>query len=380
MRRMLSWLPLALILAQSLPSGTIVDDVKCAADQTQSYALYLPSQYTPDRQWNLLIAFHPGARGRAMVEKYQAAAERYGYIIAASNNSRNGPWSVSAAAVKAMTVDLSQRFSINPQRVYATGMSGGARVAMELALANTSVAGVIASSAGFPDSQARASVKFAVFATAGTDDFNYLEMRLLDRKLKSPHRLVIFDGGHTLPPDSVAMDAIEWMELQAMKTGSRQRSDELIDRLLERRRAAIASASSPVETVHLLDDFVADFTGLRDTSAENQRLKDLSQQGDVKKALSRERASDDGEMHMLLEIFELEAGLNDRDRHNDVMMSLRDRLSKLAKKASAPEESPERSQARRVLRSVTAGASGRVQDREYTQLLNEFGMRGRGGV
>jgi hypothetical protein len=85
-------------------------------------------------------------------------------------------------------------------------------------------------------------------------------------------------------------------------------------------------------------------------------------------------------MHMLLEIFELEAGLNDRDRHNDVMMSLRDRLSKLAKKASAAEESPERSQARRVLRSVTAGASGRVQDREYTQLLNEFGMRGRGGV
>jgi len=380
MRRMLSWFPLALILAQALPSGTIVDDVKCAADQTQSYALYLPSQYTPDRQWNLLIAFHPGARGRAMVEKYQAAAERYGYIVAASNNSRNGPWSVSAAAVKAMTVDLSQRFSINPQRVYATGMSGGARVAMELALANTSVAGVIASSAGFPDSQARASVKFAVFATAGTDDFNYLEMRLLDRKLKSPHRLVIFDGGHTLPPDTVAMDAIEWMELQAMKTGSRQRNDELIDRLLKRRRAAIASASSPVETVHLLDDFVADFTGLRDTSAESQRLKDLSQQGDVRKALSRERASDDGEMHMLLEIFELEAGLNDRDRHNDVMMSLRDRLSKLAKKASAAEESPERSQARRVLRSVTAGASGRVQDREYTQLLNEFGMRGRGGV
>ena len=191
---------------------------------------------------------------------------------------------------------------------------------------------------------------------------------------------MIFDGGHTLPPDTVAMDAIEWMELQAMKTGSRQRNDELIDRLLERRRAVIASASSPVETVHLLDDFVADFTGLRDTSAESQRLKDLSQQGDVRKALSRERASDDGEMHMLLEIFELEAGLNDRDRHNDVMMSLRDRLSKLAKKASAPEESPERSQARRVLRSVTAGASGRVQDREYTQLLNEFGIRGRGGV
>jgi len=376
---MLSWFPVVLLLAQALPTGTIVDDLKCAADPTQSYALYLPSQYTPDRQWNLLIAFHPAARGRAMVEKYQAAAERYGYIVAASNNSRNGPWNVSVAAVKAMTVDLSQRFSINPQRVYATGMSGGARVAMELALANTTVAGVIASSAGFPDSQARTSVKFAVFATAGTDDFNYLEMRLLDRKLKTPHRLVIFDGGHTLPPDEVAMDAIEWMELQAMKAGSRPRSDELIDRLLERRRALVASAASPVETVHQLDDLVADFTGLRDTSAESQRLKDLSQQSDVKKALARERSSDDGELRMLAEIYELEAGLNDRDRHNEVLVSLRDRLSRLAKKAAAAEESPERSQARRVLRAITSGASGRVQDREYTQLLNELGMRGRGG-
>jgi len=376
---MLSWFPVVLLLAQALPTGTIVDDLKCAADPTQSYALYLPSQYTPDRQWNLLIAFHPAARGRAMVEKYRAAAERYGYIVAASNNSRNGPWNVSVAAVKAMTVDLSQRFSINPQRVYATGMSGGARVAMELALANTTVAGVIASSAGFPDSQPRTSVKFAVFATAGTDDFNYLEMRLLDRKLKTPHRLVIFDGGHTLPPDDVAMDAIEWMELQAMKAGSRPRSDELIDRLLERRRALVASAASPVETVHQLDDLVADFTGLRDTSAESQRLKDLSQQSDVKKALARERSSDDGEMRMLADIYELEAGLNDRDRHNEVLVSLRDRLSRLAKKAAAAEESPERSQARRVLRAITSGASGRVQDREYTQLLNELGMRGRGG-
>ena len=31
--------------------------------------------YSPDRAWSLLVAFHPAARGRAMVEKYQAAAE-----------------------------------------------------------------------------------------------------------------------------------------------------------------------------------------------------------------------------------------------------------------------------------------------------------------
>src|SRR6185436_11323693 len=110
---------------QDIPRGTIVADVRCAADATQSYALYLPSTYTPTRQWNVLLAFHPGARGRAMVEKYAAAAEQYGYVVAGSNTSRNGPWAVSAAAVQAMWGDVSQRFSIDPQRVYLTGLSGG---------------------------------------------------------------------------------------------------------------------------------------------------------------------------------------------------------------------------------------------------------------
>ena len=84
---------------QDLPRGRIVDDVRCAADSAQGYALYLPSGYSPDREWSLLIAFHPGANGRAMVEKYRAAAEQYGYIVAGSNTSRNGPATVSAASL-----------------------------------------------------------------------------------------------------------------------------------------------------------------------------------------------------------------------------------------------------------------------------------------
>jgi poly(3-hydroxybutyrate) depolymerase len=112
--------------AQELQRGVIIDEVKCAADPAQSYAIYLPSTYSRDRQWPVLMAFHPAARGRAMVEKYQAAAEQYGYIVAGSNNSRNGPWSVSTAAAQAMWSDLIRRVSIDSQRLYLTGMSGGA--------------------------------------------------------------------------------------------------------------------------------------------------------------------------------------------------------------------------------------------------------------
>lgn len=363
--------------AQDLPRGTIVDEVKCAADPTQSYALYLPSTYSPGRGWNLLLAFHPGARGRLMVEKYQAAAEQYGYIVAGSNTSRNGPWSVSMTAVQAVSADLGRRFSIDAERLYLTGLSGGARVAMQVALGKNNIAGVIASSAGFPDSQPRASVPFPIFGTAGTDDFNYSEMRLLDRRLTSPHHLAVFDGGHTLPPDAVALEALEWMELQGMKSGRRPRDESLVDRLFEKRQRQIGLSTSPAATVHLLDALVADFKGLHDVSAEAARAKDLSKQPDVKKALARERADDDAEARAVADVFDLEASLSDQSRRDAALIRLRDRLSAWERTANAADESPERSRARRQLRAITSGATERVRDPAYRALLEQYGVRGR---
>ena len=359
--------------AQQEPGrGVIVDDVKCATDGSQSYALYLPSNYSRDRGWSLLMAFHPAARGRAMVEKYQAAAERYGYIVAGSNTSRNGSFAASAAAVKAMSTDLGQRFAIDASRVYLTGMSGGARVALMVALGSKGIAGVIASSAGYPDSKPRASVPFPIYGTAGTEDFNYLEMRLLDRRLTSPHRLAIFDGGHTLPPDEIALDAIEWMELQAMKSSLRPKDDALVARWFEKRQQRIASADGAAAAVPLLEALVDDFKGLRDVAAETSRVKELSSQPDVKKAIARQRSADDAESRMLTDIFELEAGLTDESRRALNLGRLRDQLLRYKRVAESETDSPERSQARRLLRSVTFGASERVEDPQYLRLLQEI--------
>jgi hypothetical protein len=366
-----------LLAAQDLPRGAVIDPVHCLDDPSQTYALYLPTTYSAEQPAAVLMGFHAGGRGRAIVETYQAAAEQYGYIVAASNNSRNGPWAVSAAAVKAMSGDVAKRFVIDAGRVYLTGLSGGARVALQVALGSTSIAGVIASSAGFPDSEPRPSVPFALFATTGTSDFNYIEMHQLDRKLTSPHRLAVFDGGHTLPPADVAVEAIEWLELQAMKSDRRPRDQALIDRLFAKREQKIAAAQTPVGTLHVLEGLTADFLGLHDTTAQSSRLAELSRQPDVKKALARERSDLDAEARLLTQIFELEAGLRDSEQRQTAMGRLRDRLSRLAKDAAAEQESPQRNQARRMLRAITAGATERVQDPDYRKLLAELAPRGR---
>ena len=61
-----------------LPRGEIIAHVACAKDATQSYALYLPSNYTSDRSWPVIYAFDPGGRGQNPVDRYRAAAEKYG--------------------------------------------------------------------------------------------------------------------------------------------------------------------------------------------------------------------------------------------------------------------------------------------------------------
>jgi len=359
--------------AQALAAGTVLAEVRCAADATESYALYVPSSYSANRQWSLLMAFHPAARGRDMVEKYRAAAEQYGYIVAGSNTSRNGPWAVSTKAVQAMALDLGQRFAIDSRRVYLTGMSGGARVALQVALGTKAIAGVIASSGGFADSQPRNKVPFAIFSTAGTEDFNYLEMRALDRRLTSPHRLGVFEGGHTLPPDTLAFEAIEWLELQAMTAGIRPRDEAVLDRLLEKRRKQIDGDGAPsAAALHQLEALIADFKGLRDVSAEESRVTALSKIKDVKDAVSRERGVEEREQRMLEEFFEIEQRLQTPDLRIESLSRLRERLERWARAAAETAASPERDQARRLLSAANAGASTRTNDTEYLALLQRY--------
>ena len=114
----------------------------CQQDASQSYALYLPSYFNLLRRWPVILAFDGAGGGREGVERYRAAAEKYGYVVAGSINSRNGPWNVGLDAAAAMTEDIKRRFPIDLKRMYTAGMSGGARVAIMVAQNSPEIAGV----------------------------------------------------------------------------------------------------------------------------------------------------------------------------------------------------------------------------------------------
>ena len=137
------------VTAPELQTGVVISKVVCAGHAEQSYSLYLPSAYTSGRRWPIVFVFDPLARGDLPVRLMKDAAERYGFIVAGSNNSRNGSWKVQIEAAQAMSADAQGRLSVDTRRVYFAGLSGGARFAAALAQRCGCAAGVILNSAGF---------------------------------------------------------------------------------------------------------------------------------------------------------------------------------------------------------------------------------------
>jgi len=354
-----------LLCGQTLPLGKIIDDVECKDDASQHYTLYLPSHFTPLRRWSVILAFDAGGRGRRAVERYQAAAEKYGYIIAGSNNSRNGPWEISLNAAKAMTADVDQRFPVDSKRIYTAGMSGGVRVAMKLAPDSNMIAGVFASSAGFPE-EFRDSVRFPIFGSAGTDDFNHQEMHVLDRDLKSPHRVEVFEGGHTWLPVELATDGVEWMELQAMRSGLRDRDAKLVGEIFAKRAARAEVQSSSLAKMRELKSIAADFQGLKDIGKFTERAGALERQPDVKEALRAERLEEERELQATAEVYRL------LDRMNyDGFPKLKERVTKLLEQSKSAGDSSDRRIARRVLTGLSA-SSRSIRNPEFQELLNQI--------
>jgi predicted esterase len=335
--------------AAELPKGRVLEKVACASDATQTYALYIPSTFEATRKWPVVFCFDPGARGVVPVERFMAAAEKYGYIIAGSNNSRNGPWEANATAINAMVKDVDHYLPLDQQRVYVAGLSGGARVACQVALSGVAK-GVIACSAAFMGSETPDRLKFVFFGTAGVTDFNYLELRRVDRELeerRAAHRVVIHSGGHEWLSAELAADALAWLDLQAVRSGTKPKDPAWIEAQFAARRDAVPAQPLP-ERQRALRSLAADFKGLTAVGDVEKEIATLAAARELRDAVKAER---------MVERHEEQLG-------EELAASIRDGFSSGVKKTaadlrakSAAKDTPDGQMAFRVLQGAYSSCS-----------------------
>jgi hypothetical protein len=213
----------SLLFPQVSAKGQVTDTVRCRDAAGQSYSLYLPGQYDSKKSWPVILIFDPSARGRTGVSIFIEAGRKYEFILACSNNSRNGPLGDNLTAADAMLRDVGERFTIDQRRIYAAGFSGGSRFAMAFAVKEMRISGVIGCGAGLPNDRnylPSGNSCFLYYGTAGTCDMNYLEMYDLPGFFSNQTRVIsylrIFSGGHQWPGPDLITEAVEWIILQTM--------------------------------------------------------------------------------------------------------------------------------------------------------------------
>jgi predicted esterase len=360
---------LALAAAIGTPGpGEVVERVACRESPEQSYALYLPSAYTAARPWPVLYLLD--ARGRALlpIERFRAAAEELGWILASSYNSRSDTKDdPNSPAMRAMWKDTHATLALDERRVYVSGFSGGARAAAGMALAlPKAFAGVIGCGAGFPDDTApvRQAPPFLYFGAAGDRDFNYYEMRALDEKLravKAPHRIVFFDGAHDWPPAPVVRQALVWMELAAMRVGARPKDKASIasfyGEALSAARAAEA-AGRAVDAAQLYAGAEEDFRGLADTAEAAAAAARLSESSEVRRALRQARSRDERDRAMLSRLAGiLRRAAGEPDIPAPGLVAAQLGVPTLRKKAQTDASPEERLSAERILANLRVQTS-----------------------
>ena len=113
---------------------------------------------------------------------------------------------------------------------------------------------------------------FVLFGGAGRDDFTLPEMRQLAADLDGasiPNRLEIWEGGHEWAPPELCALSLEWMELSAMRAGTRAKDDALVERWVTRdvdRARQREGVGAVVEAAEAFASLAEDFRGLRDTA------------------------------------------------------------------------------------------------------------------
>jgi len=223
-------------MLKPLKQGIVIDSVFCADDSSQIYAVYLPTKYDTLKKWPIIYFFDPHGVGNLPILLYKDLAEKYGFILAGTYNSKNGmQWENSEMAARAFIKDTRLRFSLDNSRLYSCGFSGGAMVASMVAISDGGIAGVITCGGSMP-SDHPLKQPFSYISFVGDKDFHYVSVKQLDKALDSSplaHQLIVFNGKHQWPPASSLEKGFQWLDVDAMRMKTMQKNDSIIKSIRE---------------------------------------------------------------------------------------------------------------------------------------------------
>jgi dienelactone hydrolase len=205
-----------IIAKDNFEKGKVLSHITCNSNQSESFAMYVPSTYDTSKKNAAIIFFDPHAGGEFVIKKYQHLAEEFSTIIIASENSKNGLSSNETNEIaNTLIAETTNRFAVD-DRITLAGFSGGAKVALASGAANSFVASVIYCGAV----TSVASKNISLLGFAGVDDMNYTDLLIFDQSEQnavSKHFLIEWNGKHEWVDSTNFRDAFYWVTFNRMR-------------------------------------------------------------------------------------------------------------------------------------------------------------------
>ncbi len=196
-------------VAPTAEQGKVMSSLSVKDFPAESYALYLPLGYNDTAYFPLMVFFDPHGDGTVPIEKYKELADKYHFILAGSNSSKNGMdiQAVNAIAAHLLSA-LQSTYHIKKERICFAGFSGGAIAAIKAAITIGNVTHVVYCGQSANLEGLKHPLTF--LGIAGTHDMNYSNVLQLHQMLQgSPykHYLVEWNGKHEWPDAAAFVNA-----------------------------------------------------------------------------------------------------------------------------------------------------------------------------
>jgi len=220
----------------TLKKGVVLDSLVVSDSLAESFAVYLPRDFSLDRTWPVVFLFDNKGRGGRSAQLFREAAEEQGYIVAASNNIvENDSLLNNTKVATRLMYRVFNLFPIDKNGLYTAGIMEGARVASLLPTIFSDIKGVLAiGDIWINDDYIKNKAKFSLVGIAGDKNYksrNIEETVSLLSKTGLPAEFYRYEGGEEWPYGDIISNALGSFTLQAMVKGIRPRNDSLVEKL-----------------------------------------------------------------------------------------------------------------------------------------------------
>ncbi|WP_146169868.1 hypothetical protein [Kordia periserrulae] len=263
----------------SFEKGKILPEIS-VNNSSETYALYLPKSFDETVLSAVVFIFDPSGNGVNGMQHFVTSAEKFNYILVASNNTKNGvPYDTNFEITNRLFATIFSTFKIDERQIYAAGFSGGSRLATAIAALTGKIQGVIACGAGLAINKSVTPTQkmFSFIGLVGDEDMNYQEMfntkTWLDQ-FSVANELFVYNDTHRWPPSEQIERAFGWLELQAYKKAIRSIDSQFVQSYFETQYKIADSLviHNKFRAVHEYESIMRNFAPYFEIDATQQKV------------------------------------------------------------------------------------------------------------